>query len=82
MMAGWAMVMILLVSGLAPFLLSVPRMEGKPFRDGPNIIVIQSDDHGYGDLGSQGSMTGAQTPHLDRLAASGRIGQFDYGVST
>lgn len=37
----------------------------------PNIIVIQSDDHGYGDLSCANPSTGAATPHLDRLAASG-----------
>ena len=29
-----------------------------------------SDDHGYADLGCQGS-TGVQTPHIDSLAANG-----------
>lgn len=38
----------------------------------PNIIVILADDMGYGDLGCMGSET-LQTPHLDRLAASGAL---------
>lgn len=36
----------------------------------PNIVVILADDMGYGDLGCMGSES-LETPHLDRLAASG-----------
>ena len=39
--------------------------------DRPNIILINCDDLGYGDLGSYGS-TRNNTPHLDRLAAEGK----------
>lgn len=47
----------------------------------PNIILIQADDLGYGDLGSYGQ-TKFATPHLDRLAAEGtRFTQF-YAGST
>jgi len=35
----------------------------------PNIVVIFGDDSGYGDVGANGF--GAETPHLDALAASG-----------
>lgn len=36
----------------------------------PNIVMFVADDLGYSDLGSFGS-TFYETPHLDRLAASG-----------
>jgi arylsulfatase A-like enzyme len=40
-------------------------------REQPNVIIIFTDDQGYGDLGCFGSET-IQTPNLDRLAAEGR----------
>lgn len=36
----------------------------------PNIVIILSDDIGYGDLGCYGA-TQVKTPHLDRLAREG-----------
>lgn len=36
----------------------------------PNIVLILSDDVGYGDLGCYGA-TGVHTPNIDRLAKSG-----------
>ncbi|MBE0654630.1 MAG: sulfatase-like hydrolase/transferase [Bacteroidales bacterium] len=36
----------------------------------PNIVIIFTDDQGYGDLGSFGA-TGYQTPNLDRMASEG-----------
>lgn len=38
--------------------------------DKPNILLINCDDLGYGDLGCYGSALHA-TPHLDKLAAQG-----------
>ena len=37
----------------------------------PNVVLIFSDDLGYGDLGCYGA-TKVQTPNIDRLAAEGR----------
>jgi len=36
----------------------------------PNIVLIFTDDQGYGDVGNFGA-TGFTTPHLDRLASEG-----------
>jgi Sulfatase len=39
----------------------------------PNVVMIMTDDEGWGDLGSYGGgiMRGAPTPNLDRMAAEG-----------
>jgi len=37
----------------------------------PNVIVVFSDDHGWADLGANGSRTDVKTPHLDQLAKDG-----------
>ncbi|MFZ4078841.1 MAG: sulfatase [Microbacteriaceae bacterium] len=41
-------------------------------RTRPNIVVVITDDHGYGDLGCFGSAD-LKTPLLDRLAAAGAV---------
>lgn len=45
----------------------------------PNIIIINADDLGYGDLSCYGA-TSIKTPHVDKLAASGI--RFTNGNST
>jgi arylsulfatase A-like enzyme len=48
----------------------------------PNIVLILTDDLGYGDLGSYGA-TDIRTPHLDQLARDGaRLTQFYANAST
>lgn len=39
--------------------------------DSPNIVIIFTDDQGYGDVGCFGAQ-GFTTPHLDRMATEGR----------
>ena len=64
---------ILLAFGATP---SVSRAEK------PNIVVILSDDLGYGDLGCYGS-TRVKTPHIDRMAREGmRFTDFHSNGST
>ena len=45
----------------------------EPPQPKPNVVVIMTDDIGWGDLGSYdgGAMCGATTPDIDRLAAEG-----------
>ncbi|MBU6296260.1 MAG: sulfatase-like hydrolase/transferase, partial [Planctomycetes bacterium] len=37
----------------------------------PNIVVVITDDQGYGDIGAHGNPV-LKTPNLDRLRAEGR----------
>ncbi len=37
----------------------------------PNVLLIITDDQGYGDFSAYGGTTDARTPHLDQLAESG-----------
>jgi arylsulfatase A-like enzyme len=45
---------------------------GKDRKSLPNIVMIISDDQGWGDYGFMGNKI-IQTPNLDRLAASSRV---------
>lgn len=45
-----------------------PRSDGA---SRPNLVVIFTDDQGYGDVGVYGAQ-GFETPHIDRLAREGR----------
>lgn len=47
----------------------------------PNIIVIYTDDHGYADLGVQGSVADVRTPNLDALARSGVLARHGYSTA-
>jgi len=38
----------------------------------PNIVVILSDDYGWGSSGCYGAPAGVKTPNMDRLAMEGR----------
>ena len=47
--------------------------------DRPNVIIILSDDQGYGDVGFNGG-TDIPTPHLDQLARDGTIFRAGYAT--
>jgi len=65
-----------LLIALAP-LLAAPQAE----RDLPHIVLIVTDDLGYGDLGCYGQER-LRTPNIDRLAAEGRRYTQFYAGST
>ena len=46
----------------------------------PNIILIMTDDLGWGDVGFNGNTT-VQTPYLDQMAASGIVLNRFYAAS-
>ena len=46
----------------------------------PNILLIYSDDHGWADIGLQGSDRDVRTPNIDQLARDGVI--FKRGYTT
>ena len=45
-----------------------PNADQPPAQDQPNIILVITDDQGYGDLSFHGN-THLQTAHLDQLAS-------------
>src|SRR5688572_23563637 len=53
--------------------MAVPTFAQAPSQQRPNIVMIVSDDTGYGDLGPYGGGEGRgmPTPGIDRLAAEG-----------
>lgn len=55
-------------AGVAALFLTSSRAADGPH---PNVLFIQSDDHGFADVGFRGSII--DTPNLDGLAASGLI---------
>jgi hypothetical protein len=58
---------------LASAAMTVPALAQAPQQQKPNIVLIVSDDTGYGDLGPYGGGVGRgmPTPGIDRLAAEG-----------
>ena len=64
----------LLFSGLAYLAIVVPLTLSAAAR--PNVVLVITDDQGYGDVGAHGNAM-IQTPHIDRLfAESVRLSNF------
>ncbi|MEM9020798.1 MAG: sulfatase [Planctomycetota bacterium] len=56
--------------------LLLPGLAGAQEASPPNIVIVFTDDQGYGDLSCYGHPT-IHTPHVDRLAAGGvKLTQF------
>jgi arylsulfatase A-like enzyme len=60
---------ILVLAG-APWTRSASAQQPRDPRQHPNVVLIITDDVGYGDIGSYGA-TDIRTPNIDRLAAEG-----------
>lgn len=58
------------VAALSLFLALSPRAAAREMQR-PNIVIIYSDDHGYGDYGIQNPDSKIPTPNLDQLAREG-----------
>ena len=65
-----------LVLSIAIFALALASLQAQPVPSRPNIVLIITDDVGYGDLGSYGAPD-IKTPNIDSLAKAGtRFTQF------
>ena len=67
--SSWVGLFAWVVAVMATVMPAAAQQQGKP----PNIILIVSDDFGYGDAGAYGGgeNRGMPTPNLDRVAAEG-----------
>ena len=59
-----SVVSLLLVAFFASLIAAAPAAAPNPQ---PNVVLIMTDDQGYGDIGAHGN-TMIRTPNLDRLA--------------
>lgn len=62
---------MLLCGFLPPIALVLAAQAATPAR--PNLLLIITDDHGYGDVSMYRRDGDVRTPHLDRLAAGGML---------
>ncbi len=62
---------ISLLAGLLLCVTATERLAAAANADLPNIVLIFTDDQGYGDVGCFGA-TDVKTPNMDRLATEGR----------
>lgn len=58
------------IAGAGLLVATAPSQGREPTSRKPNIILIYTDDLGYGDIGCYGA-TQVKTPNIDRLAAQG-----------
>ena len=66
----------LAVLSLATVGISRKRAQGETVPGRPNVIIIMTDDQGYGDFGVTGNPV-IQTPHIDAMAKrSARMNNF------
>ena len=58
---------------IAIFLIYLAGIAAMTAQNRPNVILMLSDNLGYGDLGCYGGgiIRGAPTPNIDRLASEG-----------
>lgn len=66
----------MLIVALAWWSLATPAHAADALR--PNLIIINIDDLGYGEIGPYGSKS--PTPHLDRMAKEGRLLKSHYAA--
>jgi arylsulfatase len=65
---------------LVPALLADPLVAAQSAR--PNVVLIFPDNLGWGEVGAYGSVRGAPTPRIDRLASEGiRLDNFNVEYS-
>ena len=70
-----------LVTGLLLAGIAAPQVHAQPSAR-PNIVLMFSDNVGWGEIGAYGSVRGVPTPRLDRLAAEGmRLNNFNVEFS-
>ena len=61
---------------------NVSAQSGRTQQTRPNIVLIFPDNLGWGEVGAYGSVRGALTPRIDRLAAEGiRLNNFNVEFS-
>ena len=56
-------------TGFVVLLAVLALVPGAQAQEKPNIVVIMTDNQGYGDLGAYGGVR-AETPRIDQLAAA------------
>lgn len=72
---------MLKISFLLVFLVAFTSFANAKKRMSPNVIIIYTDDLGYGDLGCYGNPT-IKTPNLDRMASEGlKFTQFNIAAN-